>query len=134
LFCVFLRSGFRVVLSVAISTWKLCSVRLNLLLFVGGQMSYLRYLSLLSYSGIQQILHCVDFFFFVLCTYPTLCCQFLWIINFWLPLRNSLTFMCPVPYVASFSGLSIFDCPFVFLSRLFRNVSVPTDIEISLRW
>ena len=30
------------------------------------------------------------------------CCQFLWIIHFWLPLR-----------VASFSGLSIFDCPFV---------------------
>jgi hypothetical protein len=32
------------------------------------------------------------------------CCQFLWIIHFGLPLR-----------VASFSGLSIFDCPFGIL-------------------
>ena len=37
---------------------------------------------------------------FVLCT---LCCQFLWIVRFWLPLR----------LVASFSGLSVFDYPFV---------------------
>jgi hypothetical protein len=29
-------------------------------------------------------------FFFVLCT---LCCQFLWIVHFWLPLRYSLTFI-----------------------------------------
>jgi hypothetical protein len=36
------------------------------------------------------------------CAYSTLCCQFLWIVHYWLPLR-----------VASFSGLSIFDCPFM---------------------
>jgi hypothetical protein len=29
-------------------------------------------------------------FFFILCT---ICCQFLWIIHFWLPLRFSLTFI-----------------------------------------
>ena len=60
---------------------------------------------------------------FVLCT---LCCQFLWIVRFWLPLRlvypmlpvslDCLFFITPsscVPYVASFSGLSVFDYPFV---------------------
>ena len=52
------------------------------------------------------------------CVLCTLCCQFLWIVHFWLPLRYSLTFICPVscvPYVASFSGLSTFDCPFSIL-------------------
>jgi hypothetical protein len=41
-------------------------------------MSYLRYLCLLAYSGVQHILYC-DFvlFFFVLCTVR---CQFLWIV------------------------------------------------------
>ena len=62
-------------------------------------------------------------YLFVLCT---LCCQFLWIVRFWLPLRLVYPMLpvsldCPflitpsfcVPYVASFSGLSIFDYPFV---------------------
>jgi hypothetical protein len=51
------------------------------------------------------------------CVLCTLCCQFLWIVHFWLPLRYSLTFICPVscvPYVASFSGLSFFITPSVF--------------------
>ena len=60
---------------------------------------------------------------FVLCT---LCCQFLWIVHFWLPIRLVYPMLpvsldCPflitpsscVPYVASFSGLSVFDYPFV---------------------
>ena len=38
-FYVFLRSDFRVVMSVTISAYKLCSVRLYLQLFVGGLMS-----------------------------------------------------------------------------------------------
>ena len=50
-----------------ISALTRCSVPLYLQLFVGGLMSYLRYLSLFSYSGIQHILCCV-LFFFVLCT------------------------------------------------------------------
>ena len=40
-----------------------------------------------------------------------LCIVFLWIVNFFIALRYSLTFICPVscvPYVASFSELSIF--------------------------
>ena len=56
-------------------------------------MSYLRYLCLLAYSGVtvQHILCCVFvlFCFFILCT---ICCQFLWIVHFCLPLRYSLTF------------------------------------------
>ena len=56
-----------------------------------GLMSYLRYLCLLVYSGVQHILSCVFVsFFFVLCT---LNCQFLWIVQFGLPLRYSQTFI-----------------------------------------
>ena len=70
---------------------KRCSVRLYLQLFVGGIMSYLRYLYLFACSGVQHIL-CYVFvlLFVVLCT---LCCQFLWTVLFWLPLRYSLTFI-----------------------------------------
>ena len=64
-----------------------CSVRLYLQLFVGGLMLYLRYLCLFVYSGVQHILCCV----FV-------CFSF-----------------SHIPDVASFSGLSIIDCPFGFL-------------------
>jgi hypothetical protein len=40
---------------------------------------------------VQHVLFCVFvLFFFVLCT---LCCQFLWIIQFWFSLRYSLTFI-----------------------------------------
>ena len=54
-------------------------------------LSYLRYLCLLTYSGVQHTLCCV-FALFVFVLY-TLCCQFLWIVHFWLPVRYSLTFM-----------------------------------------
>jgi hypothetical protein len=58
-------------------------------------MSYLRYLYLFVHSDAQHIL-CVSFVF-ILSSY------------------------C-VPYVASFSGLSIFDCPLGILYRLFNNI------------
>ena len=64
--------------------FTLCSVRLYLQLFVGGLMSYLRYLCLLVHS----------------CAQHTLCCGFLF----------CFSSSC-VLYVASFSGLSMFDCP-----------------------
>ena len=67
------------------------SVLLYLQLFVGGLMSYLPYLCLFVYSGVQHILCCV-FVMFVFVLF-TLCCQFLWIVHFWLPLRYSLTFI-----------------------------------------
>ena len=43
---------------VTIFTFKRCSVRLYLQLFVGGLMSYLRYLCLFSHGGVQRILCC----------------------------------------------------------------------------
>ena len=87
---MFFKNEFRVVMSVTICTCKRCSVRLYLQLFVVGLMSYLRYLCLFSYSGVQHIL-CYVFVFldFVLCT---LCCQFLWIVYFCSSLRRFLTF------------------------------------------
>ena len=67
---------------------------------------------------------------FVLCTQ---CCQFLWIVRFWLPLRLVYPMLpvsmdCPflitpsscVPYVASFSGLSVFDYPFVLCNLWYQ--------------
>jgi hypothetical protein len=88
---VSLRFKFCIVMSVTISAWKRCSIRLNLELFVEGLMSYLRYLCLFPYSGVQHILCCVfALSFFVLCT---IWCQFLWIVNCWLPLRYYLTFI-----------------------------------------
>jgi hypothetical protein len=68
---------------------KRCSVRLYIRLFVGGIMSYLRYLCLFTHSGVQHILCC--FLFCFVCLRLVLCWQFLWIVHFWLPLRYSLT-------------------------------------------
>ena len=69
------------------------------------------------------------------CVLCTLCCQFLWIVYFWLPLWYSLTFICPVscvPYIASFSGLYICDCPFGILLRLFVLCFLYPMLSISL--
>jgi hypothetical protein len=76
------------VMSVVISARKRCSVRLYLRLFVGGRMSSLRYFCLFAYSGVQHI-YCIVFLFCFSLSY--------------------------VPYVPSFSGQFIFDCPFGFL-------------------
>jgi len=73
-----LPSGFRVLMSVAISARIRFSVRLFLLFFVEGLMSYLRYFCLFAYGGVQHIL-CWFLVFFVLYI-P--CCQFLWIGHF----------------------------------------------------
>jgi len=53
-------------------------------------MSYLRYLCLLAHRGAQRILRCV--FVFVVIVLCALCCQFLWIVHFRLPLLFSLAF------------------------------------------
>ena len=72
------------------------------------------YLCLFAYSGVQSILCCVFvLFFFVLCT---LCCQFLWIVNFYLPLRYSLTFILCVVFCRLFVLLSFFFWPLCCLS------------------
>jgi hypothetical protein len=65
---------------------------LYLQLFVGGFVSYLRCLCLVAYCGVQHIVCCV-FGLFSSCVLYTLCCQFLWIVNFWLHLRYFLMFM-----------------------------------------
>ena len=59
--------------------------------FLGGPMSYIRYLCLFACGGVKHIFRCVfALCFFVLCT---LCCQFIWIFHFWTPLQYSLTFI-----------------------------------------
>ena len=69
---------------------KLMFGRLFLQLFVGGLMSYLRYLCLFAYVVVSNT-YCVVF------------------------LSSS-----SVSYVASFFGLSIFNCPIGILKRLFK--------------
>ena len=81
---VSLLSWFHVVMSVTIVAHSVC---LNLQLFVAGLMSYLRYLCLLAYSGVQHILCCV----FCFVCLPLVFC---------------------VPNVANFSGLSILELVF----------------------
>jgi hypothetical protein len=86
-------SEFRVVMSVTMSAYKLCSVHHYLQLFIGRLMSYLRILCMLAYTQwcpthivLCYCLACLRL------VYP--CCQFLWIVHFWLPLRYSVTFTC----------------------------------------
>ena len=71
-------------------------------------MSYLRYLYLLTHSGVQHILYCVFVFSLSSC----------------------------VPYVASFSGLSFFDCPFryslTFIYRVYPMLPVSMDCPFLL--
>jgi hypothetical protein len=62
------------------NTIKRCLVRLYLQLFLEGLMSYLRYLCLFAYNGVQHVFVCVFVLFFFLLS--TQYCQFLWIVNF----------------------------------------------------
>ena len=65
------------VMSVTISVWKRCLVRLFLQLFVEGHVLF----RLFMFVCVQWL------FFLVLCS---LRCQFLWIVHYWLPLRYYL--------------------------------------------
>jgi hypothetical protein len=126
-------------MSFTISTLKRCLVRLDHQLFVVWLMSYLCYLWLLVYSGVQCVLHiwitrrmsykkqglltlrwhqgslpafggfCAAHLFRFLCcvlcfvylrsvSCLSKCCQFLWIVHSWFPLRFSLTFILYVMY------------------------------------
>ena len=77
--CIYvLGSVLRVVVSVAISAWRRCSVRLCLQLFVGEFFSWLGCLCFFAYGGVHHILCCVFVFFFLRLVYPvSLDCQFL---------------------------------------------------------
>jgi hypothetical protein len=77
-------------------------------------MSYLRYLCFFALSGVQPIL-CL----FCLSSSCVLCAQML-PVSLDCPFLIALSvfsnvYLSCVPYVASFSGLSIFDCPFGML-------------------
>ena len=63
-------------------------------MFVGGLMSYLRYLCLFAHSGVKHILSCV----FICLVYPML------------PVSLDCPFLIADSVFVSFSGLSIFDC------------------------
>ena len=115
---------------------KRCSLFVFTFQLVGQLMSYLRCLCLFEYGGVQHMLCCVFVLFvFVLCfvscvcgVQHMLCCVFCFV-----SLRLVLCALCMVvsntccvvflfclssscvPYVASFSELSIFGCPFSIL-------------------
>ena len=88
----------------------MCSVRFYLQLFVGGLISYLRYLCLFAYSDVQHILCYVFSFSFVFVCLRLVSC---------------------VPNVLSFSGVSVLDCPCGFLIGLFNHDSLINDNFIS---
>jgi hypothetical protein len=108
LWCVSLRSEFRVVLSVTISAYQRCSVRLYLQLFVGWSMSYSRDLCLFTHSGVQHILCFVFVLFSLSCVSCVASLSRLYFCD--LRFRSSLT-SC-VPYVVSLSRLHFCDLRF----------------------
>ena len=80
-------------------------------LFAGGIMSYLRYLCLLTYCGVKRILCCVfDLFVFILFTRELEDTKM--VIRIY---KSKKDRQYNVPYVASVSGFSLFDCPFGIL-------------------
>jgi hypothetical protein len=102
-------------------------------------MFYLPYLCLFSCNGVQFILCCnyVLFWLSSSCILCTLCCLFLWIVP-----------SSCVPYVASFSGLSLrlvypllpvsLDCPFVLGTLCYQFLwivpSVFSHVYFLVKW
>ena len=92
--------------------WLIIVCVVQLCVFAFWVSSYLRHLCLLAHSGVQRILCCVfALFFLVLCA---MCCQFLWIVHFWLPLQYSLTFIYQIT-MSDYRYVWEFDCPFSIL-------------------
>jgi hypothetical protein len=83
LYFVYLKLSFN-----RFSVNDLCSVRLCLELYVGGLMSFI-YVMCVCLHIVVSNTYCLVYFFVLW----TLCCQFFWIVRFWLPLRYSLTFI-----------------------------------------
>ena len=83
-----------VVMTVTISAWKRCSIRLCHRLFLGMGCVCLTGVRYVCLRVVVSYTYC---FLFLLC----------------------ISSSCVSYVVASFSGLSIWDCPFCFLSRLF---------------
>ena len=138
--CLYVLSSM-LLMSIKISTLKLCPVRPYLVLCMAVSNTYcvvfLFFYLRLVYGGVQHILRCVFVFFvFVLCmaVSNTYCVVFF--------LSSSCVWRCPthimlcfhssrVPYGASFSGLSFFDCPFSILQRLFTVFSLTNNLPMS---
>jgi hypothetical protein len=81
------------------------------------------------------IAHSVFSNIYLSCVLCTQCWQYLWIIHFSSPPRFSLTSTWPVSCVLnvdSASGLSILDCPFGFLERLFVLCLAYSMLPVSL--
>jgi hypothetical protein len=135
---VSLSSEFCVVMSSTISELNWCSVRHYLQLFVGGLISYLRYLCLFAYSDIQHILCCVFVLFSFVFVYPmlpvSLDCKF------WLPLRYSLTFiylvypMLPVSLDCKFWLPLRYSLTFIYLVYPMLPVSLDCKFWLTLRY
>ena len=99
-------------------------VLLYLQLFVGGLMSYLHYLCLFTYSGVQHILCCVPLVVcrraHVLFTLFAVCLRIVVSNTYCVFVFVLFVFV----YVANFSGLSFFYCLFGILQRLFSRLIV----------
>jgi hypothetical protein len=90
-------------------------------------MFYLRYLCFFACSGVQHIL-CFVFVLFLFVLYA-LCCKFLWIVLFWVPLWHPLTFnkiklLCDhnhdVPYVPFIPIM------YIYLSHMLISLLIQT--------
>jgi hypothetical protein len=105
---------------------KQCSIRLFFQLFLGGILSYLRYLSLFAYSGVEQLLCSVfALFSFVLCT---LCCQFLWIVHLSLSFIYWIFFLLLNKIADSFLTNFSNVIKRIFKAKMFQFISIPLQI------
>jgi hypothetical protein len=94
--------------------------------FLGGIMSYLRYLSLFAYSGVEQLLYSVfALFSFVLCT---LCCQFLWIVHLSLSFIYWIFFLLLNKIADSFLTNFSNVIKRIFKAKMFQFISIPLQI------
>jgi hypothetical protein len=106
-----------------------------------GLMSYLCYVCLFAYSGIQHILLCCVFVLFVIVLCAQ-CCQRLWMVHSSLLLRLSLTFMYqPLPRMKitfhnSYVTLEFEDCvQTIYSVTIFLNTELLSlNKRIRLHW
>ena len=94
--------------------WRQCSVRLYLPLFVGGLVSYLRYLCLFAQSDAKHILYCAFCFVFLRLVYQRL--SVLCIVYFVLPLLYYLMFISNKLVNKRANGIWSFGCSFLVFS------------------
>jgi hypothetical protein len=68
--------------------------------FIDSYIYYKEYFCLRNnYFSLYDINDHLSLFFFLLCA---ICCQFLWIVHFWLLIRYSLTFICQFLWIVHF--------------------------------